>query len=42
MNVNEIMSLVEDLTYRVRILERKVAELVSAAAGAQSASADNE
>lgn len=31
MNLNEIVSLVEDLTYRVRLLEQKVAALAAAA-----------
>lgn len=32
MNVNEIASLVEELTFRVQTLERKVAELQATAA----------
>ncbi len=34
MNLNEIVSLVEDLTYRVRLLEQKVAALAATAAPA--------
>ena len=34
MNLNEIVSLVEDLTYRVRLLEQKVAALAAAVAPA--------
>ena len=33
MNLNEIVSLVEDLTYRVRLLEQKVAALAAALCG---------
>ena len=34
MNINEIASLVEELDYRVKTLEKKVAELIAAAANA--------
>lgn len=35
MNINEIMAAVEDLTYRVQALEKKVAELAAGSAAQQ-------
>lgn len=35
MNINEIMSLVEELTFRVQMLEKKVAALTAAQTSAE-------